>query len=95
MVEDKNTARHAQCYNQHSIGIEHEGFDENPDWYTNNMYRASARLTAWCCKRHRIPVDRNHILGHTEVPGITKPCPGRPWNWAKYMRLVRAYRARM
>jgi hypothetical protein len=97
LVRNKDIAWHSGVwsYNQHSIGIEHEGFDENPDWYTNNMYRASARLTAWCCKRHRIPVDRNHILGHTEVPGVTKPCPGRHWNWAKYMRFVREYRARL
>ena len=94
LVRNEDIAWHAGdwSYNQHSIGIEHEGFDENRDWYTNKMYHGSARLTAWCCKRHRIPVDREHIIGHTEIRGITKPCPGRFWNWAKYMRLVREYR---
>lgn len=97
LVRNEDIAWHAAnwSYNQHSIGIEHEGFDENPAWYTNKMYRGSARLTAWCCKRHRIPVDRKHIIGHTEVPGVTKACPGKPWNWTKYMRFVREYRARL
>jgi hypothetical protein len=97
LVRNEDIAWHAGVwsYNQHSIGIEHEGFDENPDWYTNKMYHGSAKLTAWCCKRHRIPVDRKHIIGHTEVPGIDKPCPGRPWRWEKYISLVRDYRARL
>ena len=97
LVRNEDVAWHAGVwkYNQHSIGIEHEGFDENDDWYTREMYRGSARLTAWCCKRHRIPVDRKHIIGHTEIPGVTKPCPGRHWNWTKYMRLVREYRKQL
>ena len=97
LVRNEDIAWHAGVwsYNQHSIGIEHEGFDENDAWYTREMLEGSARLTAWCCKRHRIPVDRNHIIGHTEVPGIDKPCPGKPWNWEQYMKLVRRYRARL
>ena len=99
LVRNEDIAWHAGVwkYNQHSIGIEHEGFADDGAWYTDEMFRGSARLTAWCCKRHRIPVDRNHIIGHTEVPGVTKTCPGRPWirNWDRYIKLVRRYRARL
>lgn len=96
-VRNEDIAWHAGnwSYNQHSIGIEHEGFARNPDWYTEKMLRGSARLTAWCCKRHKIPVNRRHIVGHREVPGVSKTCPGGPWSWERYMNFVRRYRAQI
>ncbi len=93
MVEHRNTAWHAQCYNGRSIGIEHEGFVQDPgQWYTDAMYRESAKLTAWIANRHGIPKNRTHIIGHAEVPracntgGHTDP--GSGWNWTKYMSFV-------
>jgi hypothetical protein len=93
MVTHGNTAWHAQCYNGKSIGIEHEGFVANPgQWYTDAMYRESAKLTRWIADRHGIPKTRAHIIGHAEV---ASPCntgghtdPGSGWNWSKYMGLV-------
>ncbi|CAM5420091.1 hypothetical protein SCALM49S_06639 [Streptomyces californicus] len=55
---------------------------------TKEMYAASARLTASICARHGIPVDREHIIGHVEVPG-TDHRPGPHWDWDRYMELVR------
>ncbi|MFO0594928.1 MAG: N-acetylmuramoyl-L-alanine amidase [Myxococcaceae bacterium] len=93
MVEHKNTAWHAQCYNGRSVGIEHEGFVNDPaTWYTDAMYTESAKLTRWIADRHNIPRNRSHIIGHAEVPsqcntgGHTDP--GSGWNWTKYMNLV-------
>jgi N-acetyl-anhydromuramyl-L-alanine amidase AmpD len=93
MVENENTAWHAQCYNAKSIGIEHEGFIADPGtWYTDAMYTESAKLTRWLTDRHGITRDRAHIIGHNEViascntGGHTDPGPG--WNWTKYMGLV-------
>jgi hypothetical protein len=104
-VRDEDIAWHAGWWatNKHSIGIEHAGYTNNPDWFTRRMYHASARLSAWCCKKHKIPVDRKHIIGHYQVPGCSGSgggtgChtdPGRYWNWKKYMRLVRYYRNRL
>jgi N-acetyl-anhydromuramyl-L-alanine amidase AmpD len=76
-------------YNQTSIGIEHEGYVSQPRWFTDAMYRSSAKLTAYLCKKYNIPVDRQHIVGHNEVPGATHTDPGGYWNWTKYMDLVR------
>lgn len=75
MVEDKDMAWHAgnSAYNRRSIGIEHEGFVDNPVWLTDEMYTASANLTRWLCDTYNIPKDRNHIIGHNEVPN---PSPG-------------------
>lgn len=60
--------------NTYTIGIEHEGkaSDEWPD----EMYRASAELIADICKRHSLPIDRDHICGHREIY-VAKTCPGK------------------
>jgi hypothetical protein len=86
--------------NTRSIGIEHGGSADNPNSFSAAMYRASARLAAFCARKHRIPVDRKHIIGHNQVPGCPGAggggeChtdPGRHWNWDKYLRLVKRYR---
>jgi N-acetyl-anhydromuramyl-L-alanine amidase AmpD len=85
--------------NTRSIGIEHAGFVGNPRSFTRRMYRSSAKLSAYLCRRFNIPVDRQHIIGHNQVAGGPDPgggvsChrdPGRHWNWHKYMRLIRHY----
>jgi hypothetical protein len=104
-VRNADIAWHAGWWktNTHSIGIEHAGYVDNPNSFTRRMYRASARLSAWCCKKHRIPVTRDRIIGHKEVPGCRGPgggvsChtdPGKYWNWDRYIRMVRHYRRRM
>ncbi len=78
-------------YNRTSVGIEHEGYVSNPDWFTDAMYRSSARLTAYLCEKYRIPIDRAHIIEHDEVPNQSHTDPGPYWNWTKYMDLVRSY----
>lgn len=100
-VRHADIAYHAGHWgtNKHSIGIEHEGYVNNPDWFTAKMYRASARLAAYAVRRHRIPIDRRHIIGHNQVPGCPGPgggasChtdPGKYWNWDKYLRLIKEY----
>ena len=37
-------AWHACCWNTHSFGTEHEGFETNPAWYTEAMYQATSGL---------------------------------------------------
>jgi hypothetical protein len=103
-VPDEDIAWHAGWWdtNTHSIGIEHAGYIDNPEWLTRSMYHASARLSAWCCKKYKIPIDRKHIIGHSQVPGCSSgsgggvDChtdPGPYWNWNKYMRLISYYRS--
>lgn len=85
-------------FNMHSIGIEHEGFiRQGPQWYTDAMYRASAKLVRYLAKRYDIPLDREHILGHEEVPPPTLERlrtmhvdPGPYWNWERYFELLGA-----
>jgi hypothetical protein len=73
-------------YNQRSVGIEHEGYVQEPGtWYTAAMYDASAALTADIADRNGIPLDRSHIVGHVEIPGATHTDPGTGWDWSHYM----------
>jgi hypothetical protein len=100
-VREEDIAWHAGWWdtNTHSIGIEHAGYINNPDSFTRSMYHASARLSAWCCKMYEIPIDRKHIIGHSQVPGCPGSgggvnChtdPGPYWNWDKYMLLIDYY----
>jgi hypothetical protein len=100
MVDNKNVAYQAGNYyiNMHSIGIEHEGFAlEGAAWYTEQMYRASAKLVRYLADKYGVPLDRAHIIGHDDVPGPTPFFqtnmhwdPGPFWDWAHYMELVGA-----
>ncbi|APE19763.1 MULTISPECIES: N-acetylmuramoyl-L-alanine amidase [Streptomyces] len=82
--------------NAKSVGLEHEGFLTAPDsWYTEAMYRTSARLVRYLAARYGIPLDRQHILGHDNVPGTVTSSikgmhtdPGPYWDWAHYFRLL-------
>ncbi|MET7760891.1 peptidoglycan recognition family protein [Streptomyces sp. NPDC005393] len=94
MVRESDVAFHAgnRPYNERSIGIEHEGYVSRASSFTDAMYRSSARLTAAICERYGIPRDREHIVGHVQVPGTDHTDPGRHWDWGRYLRLVRAVR---
>ncbi|WP_431042034.1 N-acetylmuramoyl-L-alanine amidase [Streptomyces sp. P1-3] len=91
MVRELDVAFHAgnRSYNERSVGIEHTGFVSRAGSFTDAMYRASARLTARICERYGIPVDREHLVGHVEVPGTDHTDPGPHWDWDRYLRLVR------
>jgi N-acetylmuramoyl-L-alanine amidase len=88
MVADADTAWHARSGNAYGIGIEHEGFVDDPSWFTDAMYRSSAALTSWLCDTYGIPKDRTGIVGHSEVPGNDHTDPGPNWNWDYYIQLV-------
>jgi len=100
-VHEPDVAWHAGWWptNTHSIGIEHEGYINQPGWFTSAMYRSSARLSAYLAVKYHIPIDRKHIIGHSQVPGCSNggggaDChtdPGRYWRWQEYMDLVKGY----
>ena len=56
-----------------------------------------ARLTRYTADRYGIPLDREHIIGHDQVPGPTEAFqagmhwdPGPFFDWAHFMTLVGA-----
>jgi hypothetical protein len=56
-VREPDVAWHAGWWptNTHSIGIEHEGYTNEPGWFTNAMYRSSARLAAYLASNTTYP----------------------------------------
>lgn len=98
-VPTKDVAYHAGNWyvNSKSIGVEHEGFAAKGAWYTEAMYRTSAKLVRYLAGKYRIPLDRAHIIGHDNVPGINPAKiptmhwdPGPYWDWSHYFDLLGA-----
>ena len=83
--------------NTHSVGIENEGFALDPSYFTPQLYHSLARLTRYTAERYGIPLDREHIIGHDQVPGPTAAYqagmhwdPGTYFDWAHFMALAGA-----
>lgn len=73
-VRESDTAWHSgvSSINQRSIGIEHSaapGRNASPQ-----TIETSAQLVAEICGRYDIPIDRDHIIKHSEV--YATQCPG-------------------
>lgn len=100
MVRNKDMAWHAGnwSFNMHSIGIEHIGHAAlGGTEYTPAMYYASSQLVKYLTDKYHIPRDREHILGHDNVPGTSAASipgmhvdPGPFWNWQNYMAMMGA-----
>lgn len=99
-IATKDVGWHAGNWyiNGHSIGIEQEGFAaQGATWYTESLYRNSARLVRYLAAKWNIPLDHDHILGHDNVPGTTAATvagmhwdPGPYWDWQHYFELLGA-----
>lgn len=99
-VHDRDIAYHAGnfWFNQHSVGIEHDGFADGPiGFYTETMYQRSAKLAGWLAATYHIPIDRAHFLSHANLPAPLQSLtstmhwdPGPFWDWPHYLKLVRA-----
>lgn len=90
MVAEADTAFHARGSNRGSIGIEHEFYPKGGIGFTEAQRQSSARLVCAIARRYGIPIDRQHIVGHSETPTADHPDPGPGWDWAGYLRLVRS-----
>ncbi|WBB60761.1 N-acetylmuramoyl-L-alanine amidase [Streptomyces sp. WMMC500] len=84
--------------NAQSIGLEHEARLTEPDaWFTEAMYRSSARLVRYLAHEYDVPLDRQHVIGHDNVPAPDPAHvpdmhtdPGPYWDWAHYFDLLGA-----
>ncbi len=92
MVDEKDVAWHDKCFNANTVGIEHEGYSAKPElWYTEAMYMASAKVTAYLADKYNIAKTHttSSIMGHGDAPDCsTHTDPGPGWDWDHYMELV-------
>jgi N-acetyl-anhydromuramyl-L-alanine amidase AmpD len=101
MVKHNDVAWHASSANGDSIGIEHVARSPH-EWDkklghadpgmmpTDQQYCSSAALVNWLCNQFNLPMDRTHVLGHSEADPQTThtDCPNAVWDWDYYMGLV-------
>jgi N-acetylmuramoyl-L-alanine amidase len=94
LVKDEDTAWHAGIVNKpgwplydgsnpnyYTLGVEHEALAGES--LTEPQYQATLELHRMLVKKHSIPVDRNHIIGHYLLDSVNRkndPGPGFPWN---------------
>lgn len=103
MTHNKDISNHAGNYwfNMHAIGIEHEGFAAHgASWYSQTQYRATADLVKYLAAKYDIPLDRQHIIGHDNVPGPQDSYvaamhwdPGPYWDWSRFMGMIGTHAA--
>lgn len=74
-LEETFTAYHAGNYamNQRSIGIEHADNGNYNGVRPDALYTTSAKLVRDICNFYNIPIDRQHILKHSEVKATGCP----------------------
>lgn len=74
-LEETYTGYHAGDYsmNQRSIGIEHEDGGDYNGVRPDTLYITSSKLVRDICKYYNIPIDRQHIIKHSEV--VATGCP--------------------
>lgn len=75
--------------NDHSIGIEHEGYVGGT--YTLAQYEATAAILRWVDAHDNLHLQwtRNAVFGHENVPGADHTDPGPGWDWPLFMSLLR------
>ena len=104
MVRESDKAWHAGSANGHTVGIEHEGFVEQPDaWYSEPMLVASSALARAILAARGIaprvydgsrgwnavlPEADYNVKGHVNHAGQTHADPGAGWDWERYRRMV-------
>lgn len=99
MIWEQDIAWHAGHWttNARSIGIELEGYISQPQtWYTTAMYESLAALILDIADRQGVPLDRDHVIGHVEVPGCDgygggvncHTDPGTGFDWDRLMDLL-------
>jgi hypothetical protein len=104
MVRESDKAWHAGSANGHTVGIEHEGFVEQPEaWYSEPMLLASSALARAILAARGIaprvydgsrgwnavlPDADYNVKGHVNHAGQTHTDPGAGWDWARYKGMV-------
>mgnify|MGYP001572804202 CR=1 FL=1 len=86
-VRESDTAFAAPNFNSRGVHIEHAGWVDRTV-FTDAQLETSAELAKYLCEKYSIPIDREHILGHSELWGNDHTDPGKLWPWKRYLELM-------
>jgi len=81
---ESNFKGRSRC-NDFSIGIELEGADTVP--YTPEQYQSLAKVTQALLKGYP-GIDRDRIVGHSDIAPGRKTDPGTAFNWEHFFKLL-------
>ena len=90
MVREADTAWAAGVYawNQRSINIEQEGY-AGKGGFSDGLYQTVGALVGRIAKRHGIPLDRAHVIGHMDVPAPNNHTdPGPLYDFARILSIA-------
>jgi N-acetyl-anhydromuramyl-L-alanine amidase AmpD len=102
MICESDKGWHVGSENSYTIGIEHEGFVNDPTWLTDSMYDSSADLvrdittsgytinpkSVYRGSYQGVINSCYHIKGHVHFPNQSHTDPGVHWDWNKYYHLI-------
>jgi Putative peptidoglycan-binding domain-containing protein len=74
---DKYRAWTTGQFDYQAVTVETQNTSGSPDWgISEESHVAISKLVAWAHLRWGIPLDRVHVIGHREVPGVAATaCP--------------------
>ena len=71
--------------NEFSIGIELEGFANNPDWpFTEEQYASLTRITKELMRTYPA-ITPARIVGHEDIAPERKQDPGNFFEWERFL----------
>lgn len=73
--------------NDFSIGVELEGWDEDPNGFTHHQYQCLATLFSVLAK-HYAGLSMNRIFAHSDIAPGRKPDPGTYFQWSKLFDII-------
>jgi peptidoglycan hydrolase-like protein with peptidoglycan-binding domain len=75
------------AFDYQAVTVETQNTSGAPDWgISEESHVAIAKLVAWAHKRWGISLDRQHVIGHREVPNVpATACPGPSMNLDKIL----------
>lgn len=69
-----------------TVSIEHEGVTGHV--WTPEQYKADVELVRAIAGRYGIPLDRDHIIGHSEIYAKKPNCPGKGFDFDLFMSML-------
>jgi N-acetyl-anhydromuramyl-L-alanine amidase AmpD len=91
------------AFNRRGINIEQEGYAGAPSGsgeFSDALYAATGALVGRVARRHGIPLDRQHVIGHMDVPDPRDPAlrggidhhddPGTAYDFDRLLRSAAA-----
>ena len=89
---DKFRAWTSGQFDYNAVTVETQNTSGDPNWgISEESHVAIAKLVAWASKRYNFPIDRQHVIGHREVPGAATACPGPSMNIEKIVQYAIQY----